>query len=286
MTLDFDPYEEVPPFPKDNTPRKRSSTTSEDTSSRQVEDGENKIDTLNIYVVIYTHLSYAVDAMVDTLESAKEYREPHRNIEQLKDCFKLFIEEESTETEDAPVNPFKIPEERNYFEKILEAHLNEVTGQYLICGKTEPVAIQRQPTVSWGGEKELVHEPSVFTLYKPEPQEVCFGERGAQTLPTSDVYETEMVSFSIKDICECPSEFRRFPQSPSEHFYYSDDEVFEDVDMPEGRKTQGSSSDEAVVHEVSKKKQSMPRASMSLMKEWNKKKCSMDDLGSLEDSPI
>lgn len=292
VQLDFDPYEEVQPFVKETGLKKQLSLMSQQTLQKADEEiGDGKeINYFNMYVIIYTYLSTAVDVMVDTLESSKEYKVPHENIEQLKACFKLFIDEKDMEEEERPINTFTNPEDRDYFEKILKAHLNEVTGQYLICAKTEPVVAQHRPVSFWGEDKELLHistVPSVFSLHKPEPQEVIYKELGMQTVPTKEVYELETaVSYSSKDICECPSEFKPCPSLPSEMFYYSDDEVFLSQDKDCKRtdnielsmKMTYTSSEELDTTEGSKKFSSVPMASISLIKEWNKKKCSTNEL--------
>ncbi|XP_044761479.1 uncharacterized protein LOC123318800 [Coccinella septempunctata] len=296
VNLDFDPFDDIPEYPRETLPMKRSSVESGDKSHDLSEKGQENENNnfLNIYVIIYTHLCNAIDAMVDALESAREYKVPHENIEQLKACFKLFLDEEEVETEDRPINPFTNPEERDYFEKILRAHLNEVTGKYLICGKTEEVTIQRHPVSFWSAEKEIIPEipqaPSIFSLYKPVPDEIRYVEKGAQTPQVTEVYEIETVSFGSKEICECPSEYRQSPASPPERFYYSDDEVFGEPDDQGGvsKETSSrigqSSSDEA--NEIPKKSASSVRgASLSLLKEWNKKQCSKNELEEVQNRP-
>ncbi|KAL3280231.1 hypothetical protein HHI36_017726 [Cryptolaemus montrouzieri] len=288
VIIDFDPYaddglelKKISALTNQVLDQDIPATTLSDTQCKST----NEWTFQNLYVIIYSNLEKAVGAMVDTLESTKEYRVPHKNLEQLKVCFKLFIDDE-TQNEVPPINPFVDPEDRAYFEKILTAHLNTVTSDYLICGKTEPV-IKREQASFWSilrpsveSQEELKHiskTVSVFSLPKPMPPEISFREKYAQTLPTFHADDNQP-EFSTTDICKCPSEYRELPLQESEQpFYYSDDEEIDGRIISNNKistvSKQSESFSSSGKHEIPTKKTTKVKASISLIREWSRKKC-------------
>ncbi|KAK9882181.1 hypothetical protein WA026_019695 [Henosepilachna vigintioctopunctata] len=254
--------------------------------------GSVEVQCFNMYVIIYSCLQDAVDAVVDCLESEKEHKVPHENLEQLRSCFSLFIEDETC-PDVPPINPFSDPEDREYYERILRAHLNDLTGKYLVCGKTEPwskpdrkdlvgdttmsISIMQQKKQSL----QVAKSASVFTLPRIQPVEITFSERSAQTL--EDYISCDEQSLHKTTESEPPSELDEIAGTEAaEQFYFCDDSV-DNYEIPVSTKLPNDSYDvvsplNSQEEVASMKTDSKPKAPVSLLKEWIKKKCSVNDM--------
>ncbi|KAL3280230.1 hypothetical protein HHI36_017727 [Cryptolaemus montrouzieri] len=129
-------------------------------------------------------------------------------------------------------------------------------------------------------QEELKHISKtglIFSFLEPMLLEISFKEKYAQTLPTFHADDKQQ-EFSTTDICKCPLEYRELLLQESEQpFYYSDDEEIDGRIISNNKistvSKQSESFSSSGKHEIPTKKTTKVKASISLIREWSRKKC-------------